>query len=319
MREVIHKQATEVRKNISAQAEADGLKVVATPGSGSFAKHTGLRRHMRGDVEIEGQDVDVPFVVKPSTTDGERITELLRRFDQYAATSYPNTPRTVTGSSVELRFAASKLNYDLVPMLTSHHPDYQIILKKSGDRRLTSVSKHTEFVLKRTQQSDSIAGRVKFNECVRLIKWWRYVRISSNSPIQEVRTMLIELLCANAYDKFSVEQTYTETLLKWFSWLANVTASRARVEFSDFTSIEPFNKAEKTNALWQVIDPVSANNNVVHSDWGNIELQAFAAWFAESRDALSRLIAQDMAGNDSNVDAILSQTFGKAVLAHGGE
>jgi hypothetical protein len=30
---------------------------------------------MRGNSEIKGQDVDVPYVVKPATTDGERITE----------------------------------------------------------------------------------------------------------------------------------------------------------------------------------------------------------------------------------------------------
>jgi hypothetical protein len=53
-----------------------------------------------------------------------RIDELLRRFDQYAGTSYPNTPRDVTASSVELRFVASRLNYDLVPMLVSSYPDH---------------------------------------------------------------------------------------------------------------------------------------------------------------------------------------------------
>ena len=52
------------------QALADGLAVFRTPEAGSFAKHTGLRRHMRGHSEIEGQDVDLPFVVRPATADG---------------------------------------------------------------------------------------------------------------------------------------------------------------------------------------------------------------------------------------------------------
>ncbi len=72
---------------------------------------------MRGNAEIEGQDVDLPFVVKPASADGERLDELLQRFGKYAAASYPNTPRSITASSVELRFVGSKVNYDLVPML----------------------------------------------------------------------------------------------------------------------------------------------------------------------------------------------------------
>ena len=144
-RETIRKQMADIRRVISGRATADGLSIRTTPEAGSFAKHTGLRRHMRGNSEIEGQDVDLPFVVKPTTNDGEQINKLLRRFDNYAATSYPNTPRSVTASSVELRFVASRLNYDLVPMLVSAYPDYQVILGKDGSHRVTSVAKHTRF------------------------------------------------------------------------------------------------------------------------------------------------------------------------------
>ncbi len=316
-RDAIHKQAADIRRLISNQAVADGLAVIATPEAGSFAKHTGLRRHMRGNSEIEGQDVDLPYVVRPTTTDGERITELLRKFEAYAKASYPSTPRRITGSSVELQFVASKLNYDLVPMLATARADYQLLLKKDGSRRLTSVTKHTEFVRSRTRQSDALAGRVKFNECVRLLKWWRFVRIDAASSIEEARTTLIELLCASAYDRLGVEATYTETLLKWFSWLAAVTYQRMRVSFNDYASIEPFDQKTQGNPLWQVIDPVNANNNVVHTQWGNIELEEFASWFADTRDALQRLVAHEQAGNDGIVDGILADLFGNPIIIHG--
>ncbi len=316
-RDTIRAQADDIRRLISAQAVAGGLSVTATPEAGSYAKHTGLRRHMRGYSEIEGQDVDLPFVVKPTTADGDRITELLRKFDGYAAASYPSTPREITGSSVELRFVASKLNYDLVPMLTTDRADYQMLLKKDGTRRLTSVTRHTEFVRSRTRHSDTLAGRVKFNECVRLLKWWRFVRIDAASSIDEVLTTLIELLCASAYDRLGVEHTYTGTLLKWFGWLATATGRRLPVSFTDYTSIEALNEGEQGNPLWRVIDPVNANNNVVHARWGNIELEEFASWFADARDGMSRLIAHERAGNDGTVDDILAALFGNAVLTHG--
>src|SRR6516165_6923471 len=75
-RDTIRKQASDIHRIISGKATADGLIVMATPEAGSFAKHTGLRRHMLGDYEIEGQDVDLPFVVKPNSKVGERIDEL---------------------------------------------------------------------------------------------------------------------------------------------------------------------------------------------------------------------------------------------------
>jgi hypothetical protein len=316
-RTTIVKQAGEIREAIKGQAIADGLSVIATPSSGSFAKHTGLRRHMRGGAEIEGQDVDLPFVVKPATSDGERIGELLKRFERYAKNSYPNTPRELTGSSVELQFVASKLNYDLVPMLTSQHQDYQIILKKDGSRRLTSVIKHTEFVERRTEESKRIAGRVTFNECVRLIKWWRYIRINEKGMINEARSMLFELLCAEAFDKVKVESTYTLTLARWFGWLAHVTARRLKVSFTDYKSIEPFDESSQPNRLWYVLDPVNANNNVVHTDWTNVHLSEFAEWFERARDSLSRIISHEQAGRDSEVDRLLAELFGNAVIAHG--
>jgi Second Messenger Oligonucleotide or Dinucleotide Synthetase domain len=316
-REIIQKQAADIRRVISAQAVADGLSVLATPDSGSFAKHTGLRRHMRGDLEVEGLDVDLPFVVKPTTAEGERIAELLRRFDGYAQASYPNTPRRATASSVELQFIATKLNYDLVPMLVAPIADHQIILKKDGSRRLTSVAKHTEFVRRRTRASDALEGRVKFNECIRLLKWWRCIRIGESGAIDEVRTMLIELLCAFAFDRFKVQYPYTETLFLWFSFLASVTAQRMQVAFSDYPTVEAFRENAPGNPHWRVIDPVNVNNNVVHGDWGNIELQEFASWFAAARDAFARLIAHENAGNDSTVDAILAEQFGNPVLTHG--
>jgi hypothetical protein len=316
-REAIGKQADCVRAAIKGQAAADGLSVIATPNSGSFAKHTGLRRHMRGGAEIEGQDIDLPFVAQPATVDGERIDDLLRRFARYAKNSYPNTPQESTASSVELRFVSSKLSYDLVPMLKSQYADYQIILKKDGSRRVTSVAKHTEFVKKRTDESKLIAGPVTFNECIRLVKWWRYVRINESGSIGEVRTILLELLCAAAFDKFKVESTYTATLARWFGWLAHVTARRLDVSFSDYKTIEPSKASRQSHTLWSVLDPVNANNNVVHSDWSNIQLTEFAEWFERARDSLSGIMSREQAGRDSEVDQLLAELFGQAVITHG--
>ena len=314
MRGVIATQAGGIRSAISARAESDGLMILGTPDSGSFAKHTGLRRHMRGGHEIEGQDIDLPFIVNPATEDGKRINELLNRFLRYARACYPTTPSETTGSSVEMNFAASKLKYDLVPMLKAPMPNYQVILKKDGTRRLTSVTLHTEFVKKRTALSEQQPGRVRFNECVRLLKWWRCIRLTDARTIDKVRTILIELMCADAFDQLGVERTYTETLCRWFGYLANVTARRATIRFGDYASIEPVVESAVSNSLWWVGDPVNGTNNVVPADWKNIELTEFAGWFAAARDAFQRIVAFEAQGNDVVVRQLLADQFGSSIL-----
>ena len=53
-RETIQKQAADIRRVISGQAVCGWSVRSRHSDGGSFAKHTGLRRHMRGDLEVEG-------------------------------------------------------------------------------------------------------------------------------------------------------------------------------------------------------------------------------------------------------------------------
>ncbi len=312
--ETIRKQTDEIRKRITAKADADGLTVRTTPWSGSFAKKTGLRRHMRGQSAIEGQDIDLPFVVAPTTSEGSRVESLLDRFERYAQESYPNTSRNPTKSSVCLDFKRTKTSYDLVPMLAVEGDDEaQILLRSDGEQRGTSVQKHIEFVRARTRKSNDQKGRVKFNEGVRLVKWWREVRQAESSVLTDVPTIVIELLCAGAFDDHGVDETYTETLSRWFGKIAHLVRSRARVGFTDFTDSADFDGT----ARWVVLDPVNADNNVVPSTWGNLELEELTEWFEEARDGMARVIAADLAGREGAVLEELVAVFGNAVEHHG--
>jgi tRNA nucleotidyltransferase (CCA-adding enzyme) len=174
-REEIKKQADEVRDRISDKAREDGVVVTATPKAGSFAKKTGLRRHMRGGSEVEGQDIDVPFVVKPPKEGEYQLQPMIDKFLKYADSSYPRTEKEPTKSSVKLKFT-STLSYDLVPLFATSDPEKQILVRTTGEQIVTSVQKHTEFIKTRTHKSDEKRDVVLFNECVRLMKWWRMSR-----------------------------------------------------------------------------------------------------------------------------------------------
>lgn len=66
-------KAGEIRDCIESRALRDGYTVLNSPYSGSFAVKTGLRRSLRGNDEVEGQDVDIAFVLKDEDSSGNRL------------------------------------------------------------------------------------------------------------------------------------------------------------------------------------------------------------------------------------------------------
>lgn len=311
-RDQIKERAENVRKNIKAKAEEDELIVESTPNAGSFATHTGLRRHYRGDSEVEGQDVDLPFVINPETVSGEELDELLSRFKKYANASYPDSEIEATKSSVKLKFA-DNVSFDLVPMLSTDDSKEQVIIRSTGEEIKTSVQKHAEFIKARNRKSNEQEGRVKFNECVRLLKWWRdfqsansYALGSNDAP----PSFLINLLAAYAFDELGVEKTYAETLFKWSAFLAHISESRTAILFTDYNTPE-----EDSEKIWTVMDPVNPENNVV-GKWNNLKVDELSEWLRSARDDWSRIVHFDHDGNDSKALEYLIKLFGNPFKNH---
>jgi hypothetical protein len=303
-------RASNIRESIRAKASQDSLVVRATPTSGSFATRTGLRRHMRGDSEVEGQDVDVPFVIAPATKDEERVEALLPRFDKYARESYPDTERETTKSSIKLKFA-DKVNYDLVPMFATKDPERQIIVRSDGERRETSVQKHVEFVRGRTRKSNSTPGPVAFNDVVRLLKWWRCFLEAEARTIGEVPSFLITLLAAHAFDQRGVRATYGETMADWFGFLARIVRRRGKISFEDFVSASPATAGQQ----WTVYDPINPDNNVVDK-WKGVMIEELADWLEDSRDAMYEAIAAFDDERENDGVELLVRVFGAPIRHH---
>ena len=231
------------------------------------------------------------------------------RFEGYAIASYPNTELSLTKSSVRLDFKRTRLAFDLVPMLAGSVPDTQILIRKDGDRRQTSVQKHIDFMTSRTRKSNDLPGRVKFNECVRLTKWWRDV--ASGGDADKYPTMLIDLLCAKAFDERGVAKTYPDTLADWFTYLAHVAAGRDPIFFSDYLR---WSEAPPSRP-WAVIDPVTLDNNIA-GKLTESDARQLAAWLADARDAILAAISADMDEEDSEALQQLTRIFGNPILHH---
>jgi Second Messenger Oligonucleotide or Dinucleotide Synthetase domain len=315
----IRKQANDIRERVKGQAASDGLVIRSTPSAGSFAKRTGLRRHITGGSDVEGLDIDLPFVVSPRTRRDEELTSLLDRFERYAAATYPSTERERTRSAVRLRFKAARLSYELVPMLATQDLDRQILIRAGGERVETSVQKHIEFIRRRTQESNELPGRVKFNECVRLLKWWREFRndhMGLPEPLR-ISSMLIELLCAHAHDALRVEATYATTLLRWLQHMASVVRQRTRVAFLDFVSPAALEHARRA-AEWAVLDPVNPSNNIV-AQRSRQDIDKLADWLAQACVDLDAAMRASVGGKDAQSLKHLVDLFGTPFKHHCGD
>ncbi len=253
-------------------------------------------------------------MVSPKTTDEERIDDLLTRFLRYADASYPDTEKTKTKSSIQLNFVSSKLAYDLVPLLATADPERQILIRSKGERRETSIQKHVEFIKGRTTKSLAGGGRVSFNQCVRMFKWWRDVQQDKSKVLKEVPSIIIDLLCAKAYDTLGMKDSLIGTLSAWMGLMANIVEKRKNVHFDDFIKTAP----PASNGQWMVLDPVNFNNNVV-SGLQNYDIDELASWLANGRDRLADAVANDLQGEDaSSLDALV-EVFGNAIASHGGD
>lgn len=306
--------ADEVLRIIKNKAIEMKIPVVEAMTGGSFDKDTGLRRHMRGDSEIEGQDIDLVFVVKKEG-DGDRFPALVSDFEKVAKASYPDTDRKTTKCSVQLSFKSPLVTYDLVPVYRTDKPKYQLLVRTDMKQRLTSVQLHTEFVTKRTTTSRKTPGVVEFHECIRLLKWWRCEFQNSAYYLQEVPSVVIELLFAKVFDLRGVQKNYAETLVDWL-WAAGAIVSEAKqVYFNDYLGGSP---PAPALGAWHLHDPVNFDN-VITKDWTAAQLQEFSDALKKAAGNLQTAIRKDMFGDEAGSLDSLVAVFGNAIRHHCGD
>lgn len=308
-RDAIKKQSDEIRGKIKGKAEDDGLTVTDMPYSGSFAKKNGLRRHLQGETTTEGQDIDLVFVVKPDKE--TEFEPLIQRFKKYAEAAYPDTKITATKSSVKMEFKGTKLTFDIVPMFATDDPEKQLLIRNNGEKIKTSVQKHTAFVRNRTKETNDEDGIVVFNDCSRLLKWWRCHKEQTTNEIITLPSFLVDLLAAKALEGAEINTTYAQTLANWFSYLENLVRKRETVWFKDYYKTP---KPDSTRP-WNVLDPVMPDNNIVNT-WSGWQVDELADWLRDAAEIMNRAIVADLQGRDSDSLEQMKLLFGKIFSSH---
>lgn len=301
----------EIKARIERHLKEEGYTVASVHYSGSYAKRTGLRRHMTGGSEVEGQDVDIAVILEDHNSKGRPIEHsLIPDFKRYLKEQWPDHLVSHSKSSATLSIPKHQLRFDVVPLIKTAQPNIQKLIRINRDEvRTTSVQGHTEFVRNLNRKGASI----HFNNCLRLVKWWRYnQQISSgifrNDPGSEkVPSFLLDLLCAKAYLQPSANDSYPGILYEWFKYLHQVIRQRKPVLFNHS---EP--QHINNPALWYVIDPMDHSNNVVEK-WPAYKIDELARWFQRGRDLMMEAIHYDSDGQDEKSLNCLKELFGPSI------
>jgi hypothetical protein len=215
--------------------------------SGSLAKGTALKSI---------SDIDVGCYVSSDSTP-EKISDLIDWLAKKLETAFPNfKPEQIKRKtySVGVTFISTGNEVDIVPILYAGDPQWRgdLVSQDTGEKLMTSVPMHLEFIRKRKAASDK-----HFAQVVRFMKFWSQLRKQQDENFR-FKSFMIELIVAYLADRGLALNDYPSALGKVFAFIANDDFETA-IAFADY-----YNPATcaATGAPVRIWDPVNNKNNV---------------------------------------------------------
>lgn len=223
--------------------------------SGSLPKGTALR-----DIG----DLDTAIYVKAAALQDLDNKELISWLHDRLKEVYPN----FTDDQLEPHQHCVTIHYktagmkdvDVVPVLYEDDPDnIGYLVTKDGERILTSISLHIEFVKNRkARQPDHYAQFVRF------AKHWakqqkKAYKERGDNPHFRFKSLMIELICAHLADQGLDTSDYIEALQRFFAYIVR-TGLQEPIFFTDYYGAGSINLTD--GAVIQIFDPVNPRNNI---------------------------------------------------------
>lgn len=215
--------------------------------SGSLAKGTALKTT---------SDADVACYVS-SDTAPNTIRELIDWLAKKLEGAFPNfKPEQITKKtySVSVKFVGTGNEVDIVPISYAGDPQWrgELVSQENGERLMTSVPMHLEFVRKRKK-----ANEKHYAQVVRLLKYWAQLRKQEDADFR-FKSFMIELIVAYLADRGTALDDYPEALASFFTFMAS-DALRTTISFTDYYDDK---KCKVTSDPVRIWDPVNCDNNV---------------------------------------------------------
>ncbi|NNN33967.1 nucleotidyltransferase [Streptomyces sp. S3(2020)] len=233
--------------------------LVKLRASGSTAKHTAIKRR-----KGEGSDADVAAYVRscdPDTPESDLLEWLRDRCIEVYGKTKVADDFVISQHAVGITLRGSGLKIDVAPVLdTGESDDKGYLITRQGERVLTSVTQHLEFI--RTRKKKAGPG---YAELIRLLKAW--IRESKRlDPDLRCKSFLLELIVAHLWDNGwngeSLEvDDYPRAIEQVLAYIVR-TGLKSPIVFDDF--YDPGDVLTTYEAI-QVWDPVNPENNVASS------------------------------------------------------
>lgn len=247
--------------------------LVKTLFSGSLAKGTALRTL---------NDIDVALYVKADTASSDQ-GKLLEWLQKELKKTYPNKDPGdiyIDGPCVVISFTGTgtDLDIDIAPIYYDGDEQDRGLLwdRFTGEKVLTSIPMHLEFIRKRKAEHNS-----HYTQVIRLLKWWVKQREATDSGFK-LRSFVVELIVAHLADNGTVFSDYVEALKAFFLYVTKSELSN-RIAFTDYysSSVLP----ASTGDAIEIFDPVNSENNVA-SDYSSGDRDSIVTAAEEAFEAL---------------------------------
>ncbi len=271
-----------LEKHIAAHPDYGLVKML---NAGSVAKGTALATI--GDMDI------AVYIKRAAAPEGDDklVYWLLDRLKE-AYPTLEDDQFVARDHCVQLRFRSANLvDVDVVPVLHDGEADNVgcLIVKGSGTRVVTSVSRHIEFIRARKGNSPS-----DFAQVVRLLKWWTG-ELKERDPEFRFKSFMVELICAHLFDRGVDFSDYVDATEAFFTYIVE-TNLQERIAFTDYYTARDL--PASTGAEIEIIDPVNPENNVAAS---------------YTRAQREKIVVAALEAHEALADAAYATTKGRAV------
>lgn len=242
-------QVNRLRDRIESKiAASPGYGFVKAMHAGSVAKGTALRsvndRDLAVYVKAEKAPNETPALVNWVR---DRVIEAYpaMREDQIVATT----------NCVNVRFAGTGLDVDVVPVLYEGEPNGVgcLVNKDDGSRLRTSVRQHLDFIRSRKR-----AYPRHLAQLIRFTKWWVRQQRRRDGEFR-CKSFMLELLWVHLADGGLELNDYAVALERFFAFIANGGLD-SQIAFTDFHPESEL--PSRGSAPIQILDPVNFDNNV---------------------------------------------------------
>jgi tRNA nucleotidyltransferase (CCA-adding enzyme) len=249
-REQVNSLRERLEKYINEHTDYDLVKMLH---SGSVAKGTALRSL---------NDLDTAIYIKAAAvtdTDNSGLIIWLRDRLKEVYPDFGDDQLEPHEHCVTVHYKSPGLiDVDVVPVLYEGDPDNKgFLVTRSGDRVLTSISQHLDFIQKRKDRQPD-----HYIQFVRFAKYWvKQIKDQYEARGDHFRfkSLMVELICAHLADNGLDASNYTEALNQFFTYIVR-TGLKEAIFFTDYYSKDEIDQSDKT--IVRVYDPVNPENNI---------------------------------------------------------